>query len=72
MGIYEQGYCDGTDALAAALTTSGVAAVVGGGDTAAAVEKFKFDPQKVFVSTGGGAMLEFLVQGTLPAIEALR
>ena len=72
MGIYEQGYCDGTDALAAALTASDVAAVVGGGDTAAAVEKFKFDPQKVFVSTGGGAMLDFLVDGTLPAIEALK
>ena len=72
MGIYEQGYCDGTDALAAALTASGVPAVVGGGDTAAAVEKFKFDPQKVFVSTGGGAMLDFLVDGTLPAIEALK
>ena len=72
MGIYEQGYCDGTDALAAALTASNVTAVVGGGDTAAAVEKFTFDPQKVFVSTGGGAMLDFLVDGTLPAIEALR
>src|SRR3989338_7645001 len=72
MGIYEQGYCDGTDALAAALAASGVAAVVGGGDTIAAISKQTFDPQKVFVSTGGGAMLEFLTAGTLPGIEALR
>ncbi|MSR70720.1 phosphoglycerate kinase [Candidatus Kaiserbacteria bacterium] len=72
MGIYEQGYRDGTDVLAAALAASAVPAVVGGGDTAAAVEKYTFDPSKVFVSTGGGAMLEFLVTGTLPGIEALR
>jgi len=72
MGIYEQGYRDGTDVLAAELVRSGVPAVVGGGDTAAAVNKFSFDPQKVFVSTGGGAMLQFLADGTLPAIEALK
>jgi len=79
VGIYEQGYCDGTDALAAALallSASGQAAsfraVVGGGDTIAAISKQTFDPQKVFVSTGGGAMLEFLTAGTLPGIEALR
>ncbi len=72
MGIYEQGYRDGTDMLAAELVRSGVSAVVGGGDTAAAVSKFSFDPKKVFVSTGGGAMLQFLADGTLPAIEALK
>ena len=72
MGIYEQGYRDGTDVLAAELVRSGVPAVVGGGDTAAAVSKFSFDPQKVFISTGGGAMLQFLADGTLPAIEALK
>jgi len=72
MGIYEQGYRDGTDVLAAELVRSGVPAVVGGGDTSAAVNKFSFDPQKVFVSTGGGAMLQFLADGTLPAIEALK
>lgn len=71
MGIYEQGYRDGTDVLAAQLVHSGKLAVVGGGDTAAAVSKFSFDTQKVFVSTGGGAMLQFLADGTLPAIEAL-
>lgn len=72
MGIYEQGYRDGTDTLAAALAASGVRAVVGGGDTVAALSKQQFDPAKVFISTGGGAMLEFLADGTLPALEALK
>ncbi len=72
MGIYEQGYRDGTDVLAAALAKSGVPAVVGGGDTVAALEKQQFDQTKVFISTGGGAMLQYLVDGTLPAIEALK
>lgn len=71
VGVYEKGYSDGTDALAQALAKSGVSAVVGGGDTAAAVQKFTFDSTKVFVSTGGGAMLDFLTHGTLPGIEAL-
>ncbi len=72
MGIYEQGYRDGTDHLAAALTENNIQAVVGGGDTVAAVEKHTFNPEKVFLSTGGGAMLQFLVDGTLPGIDALR
>lgn len=72
LGIYEQGYRDGTDTVAAALAQSGVPAVVGGGDTAAALAKTSFDPNKVFVSTGGGAMLQFLADGTLPALEALK
>jgi len=71
VGLYEKGYADGTDALAQALAKAGVAAVIGGGDTAAAVEHFKFDSARVFVSTGGGAMLQFLTDGTLPGIEAL-
>jgi len=72
MGLYETGYSDGTDALAQTLAESKIPAVVGGGDTTAAVEKYKFDPARVFISTGGGAMLQFLVDGTLPGIEALK
>lgn len=72
MGVYEQGYTHGTDALAGALASSSAAAVIGGGDTIAAVSKFTFDPQKIFISSGGGAMLEFLTAGTLPAIEVLK
>ena len=72
MGIYEQGSTAGTDAIAQALVDAGIPAVIGGGDTAAALAKFTFDPKKIFISTGGGAMLEFLTHGTLPAIEVLK
>lgn len=72
VGIYEESYVDGTDALAEALVKSGARAVIGGGDTEAALKKIKFDPAKVYVSTGGGAMLEFLADGTLPGLEVLR
>ena len=64
-------YAEGTNALARAIAESGVAAVIGGGDTEAALSNFSFDPGKVFISMGGGAMLEFLANGTLPGIEAL-
>ncbi len=72
LGVYEDGYTDGTDALAKALTDNAVQAVVGGGDTVAALKKVSFDEAKVFVSTGGGAMLEYLTHGTLPGLDALR
>ncbi len=71
MGIYEEGFAASTDALAQALAQSKAKGVVGGGDTIAALSKVTFDPQKIFLSTGGGAMLQFLAEGTLPAIEAL-
>ncbi len=72
MGIYEEGYVQGTDALAEALSHAAGRAAVGGGDTAAALAQFSFDPTRVFISTGGGAMLQFLTDGTLPGIEALK
>jgi phosphoglycerate kinase len=72
VGWYEkEGYGEGTKALATALIDSGVQAVIGGGDTAAALAQFSFDSEKVFISTGGGAALEFLANGTLPGIEVL-
>lgn len=72
MGVYERGFTHGTDMLAEALASSATPAVVGGGDTVAALSKFSFDRSRIFLSTGGGAMLEFLVQGTLPALEVLK
>ena len=71
MGVYEQSYADGTDALARALAAAVCRAVVGGGDTEAALSKFEFDKSRIFVSMGGGAMLEFLTHGTLVGLEAL-
>lgn len=73
MGVYEKGFVSGTDALAKALVDSTCKAVIGGGDTAAALAKFTFDSKRIFVSTGGGAMLEFLANGgSLPAVDVLR
>ena len=73
MGVYEKGFMQGTDSLAEALVNSTCRAVIGGGDTAAALAKFTFDPNRIFVSTGGGAMLEFLANGgNLPALEVLK
>lgn len=71
-GVYEQGFTAGTDALAEALVHASCRALIGGGDTAAALQKFSFDPARIFISTGGGAMLQFLADGTLPGIEALK
>jgi phosphoglycerate kinase len=72
MGVYEEGYTKGTDTLAKTLVERRIPAVIGGGDTEAALRKFSFDPARVFVSTGGGAMLEFLASGTLPGLEPLK
>jgi len=72
MGMYEDGFIDGTVVLATALVEGNAKAVVGGGDTAAALSGMKFDPTRIFISTGGGAMLQFLADGTLPAIDVLK
>ena len=71
LGQYENGFTDATDALARAIAETGTHSVVGGGDTVASIESMGLIPRFSFVSTGGGAMLEFLAQGTLPGIAAL-
>ncbi|OHA15687.1 MAG: phosphoglycerate kinase [Candidatus Taylorbacteria bacterium RIFCSPLOWO2_02_FULL_43_11] len=70
-GICESGYDSGTKGIAEAVVSSGAFSVVGGGDTTAALDSFKMADKFSFVSTGGGAMLDFLAVGTLPGIEAL-
>ena len=50
---------------------SGATTIVGGGDTLSSIKKLGLDGKFTFVSTGGGAMLDFLVDETLPGIEAL-
>ncbi len=72
MGNYERGYTAETEALATAIGKSGAYSIVGGGDTIAAIAKLNLLDRFSFVSTGGGAMMEFLYHGTLPGIEALR
>lgn len=71
LGDYEQGFAEGTEALAEAISAAHGYAILGGGDTIAAVEKFDRQETFGFMSTGGGAMLTFLEEGTLPAIEAV-
>ena len=71
LGKYEDGYSEGTDVFARAVADSGAHSVVGGGDTVAAIEGLGLLPRFSFVSTGGGAMLQFLATDTLPGIEAL-
>lgn len=73
-GWYEKGFDKGTVLLARALLRSKAKAIIGGGDTAAVLEKMlKKAPAKknIFISTGGGATLDFLAKGTLPGIAAL-
>ncbi len=73
-GIYQEGYGEATQELAriiANATAAGCISVVGGGDTVAAIEEIGLSDKFTFVSSGGGAMLDFLAKGTLPGIEAL-
>lgn len=70
-GLYEDGYDDWTHVLAEALAGSTAKTIVGGGDTVAAIANAHVLQQFSFVSTAGGAMIEFLLNGTLPGIEAL-
>lgn len=71
LGNYEHGFVDATNALARAVAHGSAHSVVGGGDTVAAIENLGILHDFSFVSTGGGAMLDFLAKGTLPGIEAL-
>jgi len=61
----------GTREIAEALVKSDAHTIVGGGDTVAAIERFDLRDKMDFVSTGGGAMLQFLAEGTLPGLEVL-
>ena len=72
LGLCEKGFTYGTKTFAEELGKSKAYKVVGGGDTVAAIREFKAEKNFDFVSTGGGAMLEFLANGTLPGIEALK
>ena len=71
LGNYENGFVDATDAFARTIAETNAHSIVGGGDTVASIENLGLLPHFSFVSTGGGAMLDFLAEGTLPGITAL-
>jgi len=72
VGVFEiDSFAQGTRAIAQAIAASSAFSIAGGGDTLAAVEKFGVQDQISYISTGGGAFLEFLEGKTLPAVAAL-
>ena len=73
MGVFEwDNFMEGTLEVGKAVAESGAMSVIGGGDSAAAMEKLGLAEKMTHVSTGGGASLEFLCGKSLPAIEALQ
>ena len=72
VGVFEfDAFAAGTEAVARAIAASQAFSIAGGGDTLAAVDKFGIADQVSYISTGGGAFLEFLEGKTLPAVAAL-
>lgn len=71
-GVYELGFDKQTKAILKLLAISKAKTIIGGGDTVEMVNELKLEDKFAFVSTGGGATLEFLAKGTLPGIKALK
>jgi phosphoglycerate kinase len=72
VGVFEfDQFGEGTRVLAQAIARSKAFSLAGGGDTLAAIEKYKVEADISYISTGGGAFLEFLEGKTLPAVAAL-
>ena len=73
VGVFEfEAFGKGTETLARAIATSPAFSIAGGGDTLAAVDKYAIADRVGYISTGGGAFLEFLEGKELPAVAALR
>ena len=75
MGVFEMSSFEhGTKEVAMAVvesTAKGAYSLIGGGDSVAAINKYKLADKVSYVSTGGGALLEYIESGTLPGVEAI-
>ena len=72
MGVFEfEKFAGGTKGVAAAIAESDAISIIGGGDSASAVKKLGFEKEMTYISTGGGASLEFLEGLELPGIACL-
>lgn len=72
VGVFEiEQFADGTAAMSRAIAASSAFSIAGGGDTLAAIDKYGVADQVSYISTGGGAFLEFLEGKTLPAVAIL-
>ncbi|MEM8547941.1 MAG: phosphoglycerate kinase [Pseudomonadota bacterium] len=72
VGVFEfDQFAEGTEALSRAIADSSAFSLAGGGDTLAAIDKFGIADQVSYISTGGGAFLEYVEGKTLPAVQAL-
>lgn len=75
MGVFEmEKFANGTKQVAYAITEAtavGAFSLIGGGDSVAAINKYRLAEKVSYVSTGGGALLEYIEQGTLPGVQAV-
>ena len=73
LGVFEfEQFSEGTRFLSAAIESNPGFKIVGGGDTVAVVEKYQMTDSISYISTGGGAFLEFVKNGTLPILDLLK
>ena len=72
MGVFEfDQFGEGTHSMSMAIAESSAFSIAGGGDTLAAIDKYKIKEKVSYISTGGGAFLEFVEGKKLPAVAML-